>query len=88
MSDPGPIELERYHSPAGLPDPKEFHNPEVQPICRKYLDLRYRLMPYLYSAVRQATILACPSYGRSGCITPATLEPWSAVTNTCGGATS
>jgi len=54
MGDPGPIELEPYHSPAGLPDPKEFHNPEVEPICRKYLDLRYRLMPYLYSAVRQA----------------------------------
>jgi alpha-glucosidase/alpha-D-xyloside xylohydrolase len=54
MGDPGPVELESYRSPAGLPDPKEFHNPDVEPICRKYLDLRYRLMPYLYSAVRQA----------------------------------
>ncbi len=54
MGDPGPVELERYHSPAGLPDRREFNNPEVEPICRKYLDLRYRLMPYLYSAVREA----------------------------------
>jgi alpha-glucosidase (family GH31 glycosyl hydrolase) len=54
MGDPGPVELERYKNPAGLPDSKEFHNPEVEPICRKYLDLRYRLMAYLYSAVREA----------------------------------
>jgi alpha-glucosidase/alpha-D-xyloside xylohydrolase len=37
-----------------LPDPKELHNPEIEPICRKYLELRYRLLPYLYSAVREA----------------------------------
>lgn len=37
-----------------LPDPKELHNAEVEPICRKYLDLRYQLMPYLYSAVRES----------------------------------
>jgi alpha-glucosidase (family GH31 glycosyl hydrolase) len=54
MGDAGPVELERYHSPAGLPDRKEFSNPDVEPICKKYLDLRYRLLPYLYSAVREA----------------------------------
>ena len=52
--DPGPIELERYHSPAGLPERKEFSNPDVEPVCRRYLDLRYRMMPYLYSVVREA----------------------------------
>ena len=46
----GPVEVEESR----LPDPKELHNAEVEPICRKYLDLRYRLMPYLYSAVREA----------------------------------
>jgi alpha-glucosidase/alpha-D-xyloside xylohydrolase len=30
-----------------------LRNPDVEPICRKYLELRYRLMPYLYSAVRE-----------------------------------
>jgi alpha-glucosidase (family GH31 glycosyl hydrolase) len=54
LGAPGPVELEHYHSPAGLPDRKEFNNPDVEPICRKYLDLRYRLRPYLYSTLREA----------------------------------
>ena len=33
--------------------PDELHNAQVEPICRKYLELRYRLMPYLYTAVRE-----------------------------------
>jgi alpha-glucosidase/alpha-D-xyloside xylohydrolase len=36
-----------------LPDASELHNPAVEPICRKYLELRYRLLPYTYSAVRE-----------------------------------
>jgi alpha-glucosidase (family GH31 glycosyl hydrolase) len=50
----GPTELQGYHGNAGLPDASELHNAEVEPICRKYLDLRYRLLPYLYSVVREA----------------------------------
>jgi alpha-glucosidase/alpha-D-xyloside xylohydrolase len=41
-------------------DPKELHNAAVEPICRKYLELRYRMMPYLYSAVREATVTGMP----------------------------
>jgi len=44
----GPIESK----PA--PDPSELHNAEVEPVCRKYLDLRYQLMPYTYTAAREA----------------------------------
>lgn len=36
------------------PDLSELHNPAIEPICRKYLDLRYRLMPYLYAAAYQS----------------------------------
>lgn len=50
----GPDEITNYTGGAANPDPSELHNAAVEPICRKYLELRYRLMPYLYSAVRVA----------------------------------
>jgi len=34
-------------------DPAELKNPNVEPTIRKYLELRSRLMPYLYTAVRE-----------------------------------
>lgn len=40
-------ETKDYH-----PDSAQIRNPAIEPICKKYLELRYRLMPYLYSAVR------------------------------------
>jgi alpha-glucosidase (family GH31 glycosyl hydrolase) len=42
-----------------IPD-AEYHNAAVEPICRKYLELRYRLMPYLYTAVRECTQSGIP----------------------------
>jgi alpha-glucosidase (family GH31 glycosyl hydrolase) len=30
------------------------YGPEIEAICRRYLDLRYRLMPYTYTLVRDA----------------------------------
>ncbi len=46
--DPGPIEYE------DTPKAEEIHHPEVEPICRKILELRYRLLPYLYGCIREA----------------------------------
>jgi alpha-glucosidase/alpha-D-xyloside xylohydrolase len=57
--DPGPIEISRYEG-AAIPDPSELHNAQVEPICRKYLELRYRLLPYIYSAVREGTVTGLP----------------------------
>ncbi|HEX6464660.1 MAG TPA: DUF5110 domain-containing protein, partial [Vicinamibacterales bacterium] len=37
-----------------------LHNAAVEPICRKYLELRYRLMPYLYSAVHECSTTGMP----------------------------
>jgi len=56
----GPTEISNYGGSA-LPDPSELHNAQVEPICRKYLELRYRLLPYLYSAVREATLTGMPA---------------------------
>jgi alpha-glucosidase (family GH31 glycosyl hydrolase) len=44
----GPVE-----SP-GRPDESELHNAAVEPICREYLNLRYRLLPYNYTLAREA----------------------------------
>ncbi len=48
----GPDEIRAYGGAAN-PDVKELHNADVEPICRKYLELRYRLLPYLYSVVHE-----------------------------------
>lgn len=42
------------------PDPKELNNPAIEPICKKYLELRYQLMPYLYSAVKETCETGLP----------------------------
>jgi len=36
------------------PDPSELHNAEVEPVCQKYLNLRYQLMSYTYTITREA----------------------------------
>jgi alpha-glucosidase (family GH31 glycosyl hydrolase) len=45
----GPVE----DDPKLLPTQDQLHNPAVEVICRKYLNLRYQLLPYLYSMVNQ-----------------------------------
>ena len=50
----GPIENNRNV------DPAELHNPEVEPICRRYLELRYRLLPYNYTLAREACDTGLP----------------------------
>lgn len=48
-------ETKDYH-----PDPAQIRNPAIEPICKKYLELRYRLMPYLYSAVHETCQTGLP----------------------------
>lgn len=41
----------RAHSSGDTPDREPWsYGPEVEAICKKYIELRYRLLPYLYSA--------------------------------------
>jgi alpha-glucosidase (family GH31 glycosyl hydrolase) len=42
------------------PNPDELHNAEVEPICRKYLELRYRLLPFNYTIAREACDTGLP----------------------------
>jgi alpha-glucosidase/alpha-D-xyloside xylohydrolase len=42
------------------PDPAQLRNPTIEPICKKYLDLRYQMMPYLYSAVKETCETGLP----------------------------
>jgi alpha-glucosidase (family GH31 glycosyl hydrolase) len=53
--DGGPPETQNF-----TPDPAELHNKEVEPICRKYLELRSRLMPYAYTALKDTTETGLP----------------------------
>jgi alpha-glucosidase (family GH31 glycosyl hydrolase) len=49
----GHNEIANYTGGAANPELSELRNAEVEPICKKYLELRYRMLPYLYSAVRE-----------------------------------
>ena len=53
--DLGFPETASYH-----PAPEELHNPAIEPICRTYLELRYRMMPYLYSAIKETCDTGLP----------------------------
>lgn len=39
---------------ADWPPDADLHRPEIEEICRRFLNLRYQLLPYTYSAVAQS----------------------------------
>jgi len=53
-------EIGYNEEPEYRPDAATLHNPEIEPICKKYLELRYRLLPYLYTAVRETCASGVP----------------------------
>ena len=42
------------------PRQSEMDNPAIEPVCKKYADLRYQLMPYTYTLVREARDTGMP----------------------------
>lgn len=57
MGNPGPVEVNNIKA---TPDSRQLHDARVEPICRKYLELRYRMLPYLYSTVRECSTTGMP----------------------------
>lgn len=54
LSEMGPLENRSN------PLPTELNNPKIEPICRKYAELRYKLLPYIYSLAWQARETGMP----------------------------
>lgn len=57
--DPGPKETAGPWV-AAWPPAADLHRADVEEICRKYLNLRYQLLPYLYSSVAQGHVTGLP----------------------------
>lgn len=55
-----PSELRGYTGGAADPDPAELNNPRVEPIVKKYLELRYRMLPYTYTIARECCDTGLP----------------------------
>jgi alpha-glucosidase/alpha-D-xyloside xylohydrolase len=53
-------EIGYAETPSYHPTPDEIRDTSIEPICKKYLELRYRLMPYLYSAVKETCETGIP----------------------------
>jgi alpha-glucosidase/alpha-D-xyloside xylohydrolase len=50
----GHVENKNDTKGVGLPPEEELYNEDVEPVCRKYLELRYQLLPYNYTLAWQA----------------------------------
>ena len=46
--------LEGAEAIGDWPPQQDLHRPDVELICRKYLELRYQMLPYIYSTIEQA----------------------------------
>ena len=53
--DGGPNETKAF-----TPAPEELKNPETERIMKKYLELRYTLLPYIYTAARETSETGLP----------------------------
>ena len=70
------------------PDPSELRKAEVEPICKKYLELRYRLMPYMYSGRARVHETGLPIMRALWLHHPDDPRRWRAAISICGVATS
>lgn len=59
LGAPGPLEISGELAQK-WPAPEDLHRPDVEDICRKYLNLRYQLLPYTYTAAWQTHTTGIP----------------------------
>jgi alpha-glucosidase/alpha-D-xyloside xylohydrolase len=62
-----------------LPKEEDLHNAAVEPICRKFLETRYRLLPYLYSAAYETHTTGLPLIRSLGLAFPGDEKAWATV---------
>ena len=65
LSDVGPREYGNNNAPIKPDDarnilPSELNNPAIEPIAKKYAELRYQLMPYTYTLAWDARDAGLP----------------------------
>ena len=71
----GPSEL-GTNAAAILPKPEDLHNEAVEPICRKFLNTRSHLMPYLYSSAWETHKTGMPLIRSLGLSFPDDATAW------------
>ena len=64
---------------AFLPKDQDLHNAAVEPICRKYLNTRSQLMPYLYSAAWETHTTGMPLIRSLGLEFPEDPAAWATI---------
>ena len=74
-------------TPSYHPRPEDIRNPAIEPICRKYLELRYRLIPYIYSAAKETCETGLPMIRALWLHYPDDPLPQRAEMNTCSDGT-
>ena len=60
LGSPGPLEGAEKSLGPDWPPAQELHDAQVEEICRQYLSLRYRLLPFLYSSAAQTHATGLP----------------------------
>ncbi len=65
QSELGPLEYGNRNAPIPAGDPRnipasELNNPAIEPVARRYAELRYQLMPYTYTLARDARDTGLP----------------------------
>jgi alpha-glucosidase/alpha-D-xyloside xylohydrolase len=74
----GPSEM-GANAASFLPTEADLHNAAVEPICRKFLETRYRLLPYLYAAAWETHTTGLPLIRSLGLEFPKDEKTWATV---------